>query len=115
MKSINEIRANAEDNRHLYIYISVGLFFGLLFFGSFNWVIFLITVILFFVGFILNEYLNKENLGLVAVMQMVLIIAIIGFGDYYSSNGNRIENLANFLAPLFFALSAYGFYLSRKD
>jgi hypothetical protein len=40
---------------------------------------------------------------------------MIGFGDYFSSNGNRLINIANFFSPLFFTLSGYGFYLSRKN
>jgi hypothetical protein len=115
MKSINEIRTNAVNNRYLYIFLSSGLFCGLLFFESFNWIIFSITVILFLLLLISNEYLNEENIGLIAVAHMVLIISMIGFGDYYSSNGNRLENLANFLAPLFFSIACYGFFLSRKD
>ena len=114
MKTINKIRNNAARNRYLYILLSSGLFLTLLFFKSFNLVIFLITAVLFFIFFISNEYLNKENIGLIAITHMVLIVLIIGFGDYFSSSGNRLANLANFLVPLFFALSGYGFYCKRS-
>jgi hypothetical protein len=115
MTTLNEIRNNVTHNKYLYLLASAGIFIPLVFFKEFNYYIFLLTVVLFGLAMLFNEITSEENGGLIAVAQMILIVLMIGFGDYFSSNGNRLINLANFFSPLFFTLSGYGFYLSRKN
>ena len=61
-----------------------------------------------------NNAISNENKGEIAVLHMILIVLMIGFYDYFSTTNDRLNNFANFLLPVAFLSTVYGFYLNIK-
>ena len=110
MKKSTEIKEKIICGKYYNLLICISSAIYLYIFGIFYFQLTVIVAALFFIGLLSNEYINPENVGGIAIVQMFIIVFMIGAYDYFSLSGNRLNNFINFLLPitavLFFVWSA---------
>lgn len=94
---------------HFFIFLFLSAYF--LFVGDFN--LYMVLVVGFITVVILasNEKIAKDVRFV--IVHVVLSIVAVGFFDYFSKIGSRLDNIASFMTPIAFFLSLYGFYLKK--
>lgn len=94
---------------HLVIFLILSVYFILI--GNFNLLMSLTIGIITSAILASNEKATKDNRFI--IIHIVLSIVAVGFYDYFSKTSSRIDNIANFISPIAFLLSLYGFYLKK--
>lgn len=94
---------------HFFIFLFLSAYF--LFVGDFNLYMALVVGFITVVILASNEKIAKDVRFV--IVHVVLSIVAVGFFDYFSKIGSRLDNIASFMTPIAFFLSLYGFYLKK--
>ena len=111
MSNSDKIIKSIKESRYIALVFLLIYFY---YFGDYNLFISLIVGCSFLIILLSNNAISNENKGEIAVLHMVLIVLMIGFYDYFSTTNDRLNNFANFLLPVAFLSTVYGFYLNIK-
>nr|WP_312989482.1 hypothetical protein [Comamonas koreensis] len=95
---------------HFFIFLILSIYF--LFVGDFNLHMALVVGFITVAILASNEKIAKDVRFI--IVHVVLSIVAVGFFDFFSKIGSRLDNIGSFMTPIaFFFLSLYGFYLKK--
>ena len=114
MSNSDKIIKSIKESRYIALVFLFALLIYFYYFGDYNLFISLIVGCSFLIILLSNNAISNENKGESAVLHMILIVLMIGFYDYFSTTNDRLNNFANFLLPVAFLSTVYGFYLNIK-
>ena len=114
MSNSDKIIKSIKESRYIALVFLFALLIYFYYFGDCNLFISLIVGCSFLIILLSNNAISNENKGEIAVLHMILIVLMIGFYDYFSTTNDRLNNFANFLLPVAFLSTVYGFYLNIK-
>lgn len=110
-----EIHRGIVDDRYYFLSTFVFLIFlsRFVYFANVNVIASILLLLL--LSLYLNRKISLDNMGIVAVIQMISIVGMIGVYDYYSAGHNRLNFFLNFATGFSGGLSVYGLYFGVRE
>nr|WP_312990209.1 hypothetical protein [Comamonas koreensis] len=114
MNELEKLNVSIKESRYMHLGFFLIFCLHFYFFGGID------LNMMLGIGFIVallmssNNYVSDENSHRIAIFHIILILIMIGVYDYFSKEGNRLNNILNAITPMVFLSALYGFYLKRK-
>ncbi|WP_148293135.1 hypothetical protein [Comamonas sp. B-9] len=114
MNELEKLNVSIKESRYMHLVLFFILCLYFYFFGGID------LNMMLGIGFIVallmssNNYVSDENSHRIAIFHIVLILIMIDVYDFFSKEGNRLNNILNAITPVVFLSALYGFYLKRK-